>query len=82
MLKTSVISLVILLTGCTSTQLVYVPTYPNIPQELLEPCRELNTLDQGDGKTITTWMVDTISKYKECSSSKKALTDIVTFDSK
>ena len=77
MLKYTTIMTLLLVTGCTSIEPVYVPTYPNIPKDLLEPCKELNEITKGDGKTLAPWIVETVTKYKECSNNKQALVEIV-----
>ena len=51
-------------TGCQqSTHLS-----PTIPANLLESCPDLQKLEDGTGRTLLLWSVDTVAKYNECKS--------------
>lgn len=51
-----------MMTACaTSTHLS-----PTIPVNLLEPCPDLQQLEDGMGRTLLLWSVDTIAKYNDC----------------
>ncbi len=32
----------------------------------MQPCENLKTLDDGTGKAITLWSIDTVAKHNEC----------------
>jgi len=44
-----------------------------IPANLLQPCQNLSQLEQGTGKEVLLWAVDTVAKYNECDSKHVAL---------
>ncbi|RZG75679.1 hypothetical protein EXE10_20315 [Acinetobacter sp. WCHAc060033] len=46
---------------------------PTIPANLLEPCSELQQLEDGTGRTLLLWSVDTVAKYNECKSKHDAV---------
>lgn len=51
----------------------------NIPSNLLQPCPELQLLENNTGKALLLWSVDTVVKYNECRAKQKALvTAVVT----
>ena len=77
MIRSFILGLSLLLTSCSTVQTVYVPTYPEIPADLLVSCKELKLIEKGDGKTLAPWVIDTVTKYKECSASKQALVEII-----
>lgn len=37
-----------------------------IPSNLLQPCPDLQTLDENTGKAWILWSVDTVKKYNDC----------------
>jgi hypothetical protein len=79
MLKSSVILFIItIIAGCTTIKTVYVPVYPEISESITFDCKPLDTITKGDGKTLAPWILDTVTKYKECASSKKAVVQIIT----
>jgi hypothetical protein len=59
--------------GCsTSTHLS-----PTIPANLLEPCPDLQQLEDGMGRTLLLWSVDTVAKYNDCKARHKALIQVL-----
>lgn len=44
-----------------------------IPANLLQPCLSLSQLEQGTGKDVLLWAVDTVAKYNECDARHAAL---------
>jgi len=44
-----------------------------IPANLLEPCPVLNKIEDGKGKTVMIWAVNTVAKYNECDAKHAAL---------
>ncbi|WDZ53035.1 hypothetical protein LF296_12590 [Acinetobacter vivianii] len=59
-----------MLTGCIRSTVL---SKPNIPANLIQPCDKLNTLDDGAGKSIMLWAIDTVGKYNECEARHAAL---------
>lgn len=57
-------------TGCQKSTVLLKPT---IPANLLQPCQNLNKLEQGNGKHVLLWAVDTVAKYNECDARHAAL---------
>ena len=39
---------------------------PTIPANLLEPCPDLQQLEDGAGRSLLLWSVDTVAKYNDC----------------
>lgn len=56
--------------GCQKSTVLSKPV---IPANLLQPCSNLNELEQGTGKDVLLWAVDTVAKYNECDSKHAAL---------
>ena len=73
------LSSVLLVSACISkpSKTVYIPTYLDIPEELMFDCSSPNIIEKGDGNTLAPWILDTLSKNKECSDSKKAIVEII-----
>lgn len=46
---------------------------PTIPANLLEPCPDLQKLEDGTGRVLLIWSVDTVAKYNECKSRHGAI---------
>ncbi|RZG76655.1 hypothetical protein EXE09_06380 [Acinetobacter sp. WCHAc060025] len=46
---------------------------PRIPANLLEPCPNLQQLEDGTGRTLLIWSVNTVVKYNECKSKHEAI---------
>jgi len=44
-----------------------------IPANLLQPCPNLSQLEQGTGKEVLLWAVETVAKYNECEAKHTAL---------
>jgi len=44
-----------------------------IPANLLQPCPTLNKIEDGTGKEVLLWAVDTVAKYNECDAKHAAL---------
>ncbi|RZG48116.1 hypothetical protein EXU28_04605 [Acinetobacter wuhouensis] len=44
-----------------------------IPANLLAPCPDLQKLEDGTGRTLLIWSVDTVAKYNECKSKHEAI---------
>ena len=59
-----------MMTACTKSTVLSKPV---IPANLLQPCPNLNEIEQGTGKSIMLWAVDTVAKYNECDARHKAL---------
>lgn len=55
--------------GCSKSTALYKPV---IPTNLMQPCANLNQLDQGTGKEILLWAVEIVAKYNECSALNNA----------
>ncbi|HFX6333881.1 hypothetical protein [Acinetobacter nosocomialis] len=47
-----------------------------MPANLMQPCQSFNKLDDGTGKVITLWAVDTIAKGNECAAKVDAWIEI------
>ncbi len=59
--------------GCsTSTHLS-----PTIPANLLEPCPDLQQLEDGMGRTLLLWSVDTVVKYNDCKARHLAIIEVL-----
>lgn len=46
---------------------------PTIPANILEPCPDLQQLEDGMGRTLLLWSVDTLAKYKDCKARHDAI---------
>ena len=57
-------------TACTKSTVLSKPV---IPANLLQPCPNLIEIEQGTGKAIMLWTVDTMAKYNECDAKHAAL---------
>ena len=44
------------------------PLSPTIPANLIEPYPDLQQLEDGTGRTLLLWSVDTVAKYNDCKS--------------
>lgn len=44
-----------------------------MPANLMQPCPTLNQIEQGNGKDVLLWAVDTVAKYNECDARHAAL---------
>lgn len=49
---------------------------PNVPANLMQPCERFNKLEDGTGKVITPWIIDTLAKGNECSAKVDAWIEI------
>ncbi|MCH7394169.1 hypothetical protein MMP66_07730 [Acinetobacter dispersus] len=58
--------------GCQKS---IVLSKPVIPANLLEPCPILNKIEDGSGKTVMIWAVNTVAKYNECDAKHAAVVD-------
>ena len=56
--------------GCQKS---IVLSKPVMPANLLQPCPSLSGLEQGTGKAVLLWAVDTVAKYNECDAKHAAL---------
>ena len=59
-----------MLMGCQKSTVLLKPV---IPANLLQPCPILNKIDDGTGRVIMIWAVDTVAKYNECDAKHAAL---------
>ena len=59
-------------TACTKSTIISTAAKP-LP--VLTPPPNLNKIESGDGKTVTLWIIDTVSKYKNCQSQVNSLID-------
>ena len=57
------------MTGCTKL----IVSSPTIPANLKTPCPELQEIESGQGKDITLWLVEFISKYRDCRAKHSAV---------
>lgn len=62
-----------MMSGCSKSTALYKPV---IPANLMQPCDKLNTLDDGTGKAIMLWAVDTVAKGNECAAKVDAWIEI------
>lgn len=53
------------------------PSSPKYPTSLLQACEDLQKIEDGSGKTILLWAVDTVSKYEECKLKHKKLVESI-----
>ena len=44
-----------------------------MPANLMQTCTSLNRIEQGNGKDVLLWAVDTVAKYNECDARHAAL---------
>ena len=58
--------------GCQKS---IVLSKPVIPANLMQPCPTLNQIEQGNGKDVLLWAVDTVAKYNECDAKHAALVE-------
>ncbi|WP_447512108.1 Rz1-like lysis system protein LysC [Acinetobacter pittii] len=64
---------VLILTGCTRSTVLLKP---NVPANLMQPCEPFNKLEDGTGKVVTPWIIDTLAKGNECSAKVDAWIEI------
>lgn len=50
---------------------------PKIPTNLLEPCLDLQQLEDGMGRTLLLWSVDTVAKYNDCKGRHLAIIEVL-----
>lgn len=62
-----------MMTACSKSTALYKPV---IPANLMQPCEKLNTLDDGTGKPIMLWAIDTVAKNNECAAKVDAWIEI------
>ena len=62
-----------MMTGCSRSTALYKPV---IPANLMQPCDKFNSLDEGVGKVITLWAVDTVAKGNDCAAKVDAWIEI------
>ena len=60
--------------GCQKSTVL---SKPAIPANLLQPCSSLNKIEDGTGKDVLLWAVDTVAKYNECDARHAALVKIL-----
>ncbi|WP_420922268.1 Rz1-like lysis system protein LysC [Acinetobacter baumannii] len=64
---------VLILTGCTRSTVLLKP---NVPANLMQPCERFNKLEDGTGKVITPWIIDTLAKGNDCAAKVDAWIEI------
>jgi len=76
MKKLALLAIVVMLAGCQSVPVV--PTWPEVPAELLQPCPDLKTVDPTNDKLSV--LVETVAdNYKEYYGCKDKVDDWVTW---
>ena len=66
---------IILMTGCTTSTPIYVPTtvpIPTIPNELKTPCPDIKEIGLVDQQTVSKWIVEEIDQHSKCIIKSKA----------
>lgn len=68
-MKYFLLSLIVLLSGCSVTKPVTSTKFPDVPHQLLEHCPKLKTVDVRDPSIITLskTVLENYTNYHECS---------------
>ena len=62
----SLLTVVLMLTGCASSRMQYVQQIPPLDSSLAADCKALPDPPEGDYDELTGWMMDVIGMYGEC----------------